>query len=321
MTGTFPENECPICLQPRCRWGPYTDGRDAYWIDCEICGRLNLAGTAHSTLEHECRTYENGRERLRFAVRRLTSDRSEPTIGSDDIERMIENTSLPHPIEQSENLIYWLGKSTKGLGDFQHLDIEKIMSIIGGWHQANVDKLIDELLRKKQIVKESFKDGHRISLTFDGWEHFSEIQKGQVVSKVAIMAMPFDDTLLNDMFLNTFKPAAKDAGFELKRIDEDAPAGLIDSRMRNEIRNSRFVVAELTGDNSGAYFEAGLAEGFGKPVIYTCRRSYFEDNKTHFDANHYHTIKWDENDRDKAYNDLCSTIRSTLPNESTPEGE
>ncbi len=134
------------------------------------------------------------------------------------------------------------------------------------------------------------------------------------------MAMPFGNKLLDDMYENVFKPAAKKAGFYLARIDEAPPAGSIDNRMRNEIRNARFVVAELTDDNLGAYFEAGLAEGFGKPVIYTCHYEFFNGTGTHFDTNHHHTIIWSENERNKAFGDLCSTIRATLPAESTPEG-
>jgi nucleoside 2-deoxyribosyltransferase len=45
----------------------------------------------------------------------------------------------------------------------------------------------------------------------------------------------------------------------------------IDDQMRVALRTSRFVVADLTRGNRGAYWEAGFAEGLGRPVIYTCR--------------------------------------------------
>ena len=47
-------------------------------------------------------------------------------------------------------------------------------------------------------------------------------------------------------------------------------------------------------DNSGAYWEAGFAEGLGRPVIYTCEKRYFDEHKTHIDANHSLTIVWSE---------------------------
>ena len=72
-----------------------------------------------------------------------------------------------------------------------------------------------------------------------------------------------------------------------------AKAGSIDERLRVEIRRSRFLIADLTDRNAGAYWEAGFAEGLGKPVIYTCEKSVFEEEKTHFDTNHMHTVLWD----------------------------
>jgi nucleoside 2-deoxyribosyltransferase len=60
-----------------------------------------------------------------------------------------------------------------------------------------------------------------------------------------------------------------------------------------EIRMCRFLIADLTCGNQGAYWEAGYAEGLGKPVIYTCNKSYFDKEGTHFDTNHHQTVLWD----------------------------
>ena len=53
------------------------------------------------------------------------------------------------------------------------------------------------------------------------------------------------------------------------------------------MRGARFVIADLSHDNNGAYFEAGFAEGIGLPVVYTCEVKKFEAKKTHFDTNQY----------------------------------
>ena len=83
--------------------------------------------------------------------------------------------------------------------------------------------------------------------------------------------------------------------------------------MRAEIQSSDFLIADLTHDNFGAYWEAGYAEGLGKPVIYTCEKSKFANASTHFDTNHHLTIKWDLGEPESAGNDLVATIRATLP--------
>jgi hypothetical protein len=40
------------------------------------------------------------------------------------------------------------------------------------------------------------------------------------------------------------------------------------------------VVADLSRNNDGGYFEVGFAEGLGLPVIYTCEAGKFDKEKT-----------------------------------------
>jgi hypothetical protein len=128
------------------------------------------------------------------------------------------------------------------------------------------------------------------------------------------MAMDFNDRQMDDVFANCFKPAVAQTGFDLRTLREDPKMGLIDERMRVEIRRSRFVVADLTHGNHGAYFEAGMAEGIGLPVVYTCRANEFKN--IHFDASHLLAVKWDPDDLSKAAEELKTIIRATLPEEA-----
>ena len=82
---------------------------------------------------------------------------------------------------------------------------------------------------------------------------------------IAFMAMPFNDALLDQVFTECFSPAASRAGFGLRKITDNQPAGLIDDPLRVAIEKSRFLISELTKGNPGAYREAGYAEGLGKP--------------------------------------------------------
>ncbi len=78
-----------------------------------------------------------------------------------------------------------------------------------------------------------------------------------------------------------------ETGFDLRLLIDQPKAGVIDNRLRIEIRRSRFVIADLTHHNHGAYWEAGIGEGLGIPVIYTCRRDVLigESNEMiHFDT-------------------------------------
>jgi nucleoside 2-deoxyribosyltransferase len=141
------------------------------------------------------------------------------------------------------------------------------------------------------------------------------------------MAMSFHDEELTNAVESHFKPAVKKAGYDLLLLTDKQGAGLIDDQLRVRLRMSRFVIADLTHENKGAYWEAGFAEGLGRPVIYTCRKSEWDKrddkgrNVVHFDTNHLVTIIWDPSNLQDAAERLTATIRATLPDEAVMSDE
>ena len=156
-------------------------------------------------------------------------------------------------------------------------------------------------------------DRAHATLTFAGWEQYESLRRGGPVYRKAFMAMKFGDSLLDQVLEAVFKPSALRAGFDLFKLTDRPKAGLIDNRMRAEIQACDFVVADLSHDNLGAYWEAGYAEGLVKPVIYTCEKTKFEAAKTHFDTNHHLTILWDQASPGDCSQEFVATIRATLP--------
>jgi nucleoside 2-deoxyribosyltransferase len=104
-------------------------------------------------------------------------------------------------------------------------------------------------------------------------------------------------------------------------LTDQQAAGLIDDQIRSGLLAARFVVADLTHGNPGAYWEAGYAEGRGIPVIYTCEQGAWKKNKPHFDTNHLATIIWDASEPKKAEDALASMIRATLRGEAKQTGD
>jgi hypothetical protein len=130
------------------------------------------------------------------------------------------------------------------------------------------------------------------------------------------MAMKFGRSNTDKLFREYLKPAVSAAGFELRRLDDTPKAGLLDQRMEVDIRTARFLVAELTYGNRGAYYEAGFAAGLGKPVFYLCEESRFRRVSTHFDTNHHFTILWSEKNMGLAADALKVAVRATLPSDA-----
>ena len=92
-----------------------------------------------------------------------------------------------------------------------------------------------------------------VTLSFKGWERFEQLRRGTSIGRRAFMAMPYGNTRLDQLVNDHFRVAVAQTGFELRRLDDAQPAGLIDDRLRVEIQSARFLIADLTDDNRGAY--------------------------------------------------------------------
>jgi hypothetical protein len=108
-------------------------------------------------------------------------------------------------------------------------------------------------------------------------------------SSQGFVAMSFDDAL-RGAWVDGFDPAIRSAGYQPMRIDAKEYVGGITDEIMAEIRKSRFVVADYTGQKNGVYFEAGFALGLGLTIIPTCRAD--EVGNLHFDIRHLNTLVW-----------------------------
>jgi len=158
----------------------------------------------------------------------------------------------------------------------------------------------------------------KFRLTMPGWKLRNDLQFKAPTARRAFMALQFGDAELIRVIEDCFKPAATRAGFDLRMLTDGQGAGLIDDQMRVALRTSRFIVADLTHGNRGAYWESGFAEGLGRPVFYTCRSDVWNDVslRPHFDTRHMATVIWDPANLQQAENQLSNMIRATLPTEA-----
>lgn len=293
-------------------------------FDCPKCGKFCLEYEAISDLPFYLKSKKNAAQIISHVLRRMQAKEKKPKISTDLLNSILDQVDLPKPNEQLDYFIAWLGSNQESPG--QMLEItDEVDAVIGARDKLDVgfvvEYSIDSGFVEGKVVRTisnapAFLPVH---LTFRGWDYWEELNKRSVSGNRAFMAMPFNDQLLDEFFKNHLKPAVKEVGFDLRRLDDEQKAGLIDDHLRVEIRQSKLLIAELTNNNNGAYWEAGFAEGLGIPVIYTCNKEFFKSHKTHFDTNHHLTIIWDSNDVESAMRKLKDTIRATLPNEAVFE--
>ena len=143
-----------------------------------------------------------------------------------------------------------------------------------------------------------------------GWE-FIENNFSASNSKQGFIAMWFDEKMISAR--DAIKKAISDTNvFTPRIIDEKQFNGDIPDEITKEISSSKFVVADLTGQRGGVYFEAGYAMAKNIPVIFTCKDS--PDEKVHFDVNHNNIIFW--NNENELYVKLFKRIKETITKEA-----
>lgn len=307
---------CPVCNHPLAASQHDATGRDVSWIDCAHCGRFGLSETLLACLP-KLLLERDAAPKFSHVMRKAHETAQQLLLDSYSVETILQSP-LPRPREQADLLVQWLATNSPGPGEPLTLNYDLHGAVVGAKSHAGFAMLIDHLVASGLIrgLHTTFMSGEsvaHVSLTFSGWDYYETLRRGDASYRKAFMAMKFGDSTLNSLLDQVLKPAAKRAGFDLYKLDDRPRAGLIDDRMRVEIRAADFVIADLTHDNLGAYWEAGYAEGLGKPVIYTCERAKFDLTKTHFDTNHHLTIVWDATAPEGAGMQLTETIRATLP--------
>lgn len=237
--------------------------------------------------------------------------------------------NFTNPAVQAMNLIRYIGDRVAESGrPIDQLLATEIQSAIGAPSREFAEQLVEELygmdvIRMANPARTNqYTIFMNVSLTLKGWEQYEAEKRGEFEGSYGFIAMQFGDTDLDAFVREVVKPAVKDGiGYDLVDMRDVGRAGIIDNIMRVQIRDAAFVIADLTHDNSGAYWEAGYAEGLGKPVIYICEKEKFETKRTHFDTNHCTTVLWSRDDDEGFKQELIATIRRSLNTSPTTNGE
>ena len=100
--------------------------------------------------------------------------------------------------------------------------------------------------------------------------------------------MRFSDDL-KTFYNDGYKTVIQSLNYSAMRIDEKDFTGSIISEITKEIPNSVALIADLTGNRGGVYYEAGIARGLQlckHPIelVLTCHKEFFDNEKVHFDV-------------------------------------
>ena len=196
----------------------------------------------------------------------------------------------PSVREKLQLLLNYLASRTLYPGQQVLFDSKQDYSVLCAKNPAEADFYQPELEKQGVLSAVTTLDKSRPCwLTASGWQELERLQQSGTDSSNGFIAMWFDPS--QDAVKNSIELAIESAGYVPIRIDEVEHVNRIDDEIIAKIRQSKFLVADLTGHRNGVYFEAGFMLGLGRPVIWLCHKS--DLSKVHFDTRQYNTIVYE----------------------------
>jgi hypothetical protein len=288
-------------------------------VTCPICGEYDIEGSAHNAFKR----FEWGRPDQRYLL--SARARTAPLRGEGLVRvtmKMLGDASRgelrePSFQEKRDSLLDWIAHRSRNdprsaYGAKVPLDPTKDYPVAwchdlrdGKWDEWN---FIEQQLREKGLM--DLPGNGLVRITNAGWEYLEARPKASGSQGFVAIAFRAETKNASD----AIEKGIETAGYKAVRIDKQEYIGGVMDEIKARIRESRFVVADLTFNRGGVYHEAGFALGRDIPVILTCRADHLKDDpernieKVHFDVQHLNLITWTDDD----LADLTNRVRHRI---------
>ena len=224
-------------------------------------------------------------------------------------EEVIDNilASIPdyRPFEKQLKLLQALGRRSRAPGDTYQVNITIDLPLA---YASGAKELAFYLqaLEERGLAKKATASGH-MEITSAGWDYLDRHASDLEEKTQGFVAMSFSGEM-RPMWEDAIRPAIQEAGYTAYRVDEEPHSDNIIFKIMAEIKDSRFVVADVTEQRNGVYFEAGYALGLGLPVIWSVRKDDAEN--VHFDTAQYNQVRWEsaEELQEGLHDYICAII-------------
>lgn len=256
---------------------------DVYVWECRRCGEVRVTFELLSFIEE---VKDKIGFKLSTVARMSTDNRSPVTLTTENYQTLANDLPRYTPMEKLDFLLYRLMLKTEHFGRDAEFSAEWDYPLVFCADFSEISFLLAELSNRGcvQLTSDS------ITLTMHGWDTASEIGKKGRSSDAVFIAMSFDATR-DAIYETCIAPAIQDAGYKPLRVDKVEHANRIDDQIISDIRRSRFMVADLTGQRHGVYFEAGMMLGLGRTVIWMIQKD--DLSQVHFDNRQYNFIVYE----------------------------
>ncbi len=299
--------KCPIC-ELEAQSTTHQDYDNQTICDCKRCGKFLIYELAKGLINEENRSKLSGwlREQSLY-------DRDCPNLDRSYLERVIGELPDYTPLEKQNKLLNAIGKMTSYPGENLPILINHNLSLAWSKNRTEFEYYLNAL-KDRGFLNRVSNTIHRnfLQITVSGWEHIEMCDVDIESRSQVFIAMSFSEKL-DKIYINAIKPAVEESGYTPCRVDQIPHIDRIDAKIITEIKKSRFLVADVTEQKAGVYYEAGFASGLGIPVIWCVHKNDLDD--VHFDTRQYNHIVWGTEDQLKE--DLINIISATIGKRSS----
>lgn len=296
------ENKCPICgseadISP-------VDNINYKFVECPCCGRLemNITGLPFDgkPIDNDKLAsylfYNNGQSNIPIDADRI---RFFNFIGHKEFFDRVK-IKCPYSFYVTNNIVEAWYPSTFNekvdmfllmmynrshfMGDYVIFSKEQLLSACFAIRerQGVARKILDVSDQCTQFTNYLINQGYikeivsGFQLLPDGYKRVDELQKSNSNNKNVFVSMAFSDYTKDTR--EAIRQGIINAGYSAEFIDEIIHNKQIVPEMFRLIRESRFLILDISDPNYGAYYEAGYALGLGKEVIICCNEDIFHGN-------------------------------------------
>ena len=285
----MPHMDCPICKLSKNDVTEHATG-DLHDFKCARCGRFSISGTALAMAEARKQDF-----RLSAWIRDQNELANPPSLVSTDLDTLVQGLPPRRVSEKQILLLRAIERHSAYAGAKVQLVPEFDLPL--AWC-SSVDEfhfVIRALMSLNLLQLHTYSDpseslSFEVTVTPAGWQFLDETAKPALLRNQVFVAMSFAPELDSAWTLG-IRPAIRRAAYRPYRIDAAPHIDRIDAKIIAEIKNSRFLVADVTQQRAGVYFEAGYAIGLGLPVFWTVRKD--DLSNVHFDTRQYNHIVWE----------------------------
>lgn len=284
------EKVCPICKLEKQDVKAWDSG-ERLSLECARCGKFTITRTAASMAKGK----DLGHKLTAWIRERTESGSEVPEINSKTLKEV--ELALPNYKVTEKQLILLRAFEKQSNFPGQSVEIISRLDYPLAWAGSEEEfrYLLHSLIERNFIMRTDGPDDltdsfvYKFEITPTGWAFLEEHDRPAVISDQVFVAMSFHDDLKPAWELG-ISHALKKARYRPYRVDAEPHIDRIDTKIITEIKNSRFLVADVTLQRPGVYFEAGYAIGLGLPVFWSVRSDDLKN--VHFDTRQYNHIVW-----------------------------